>query len=361
MPRVAGYDYAIAGMGPAGVAAAYRLGRLGYRVVILEANPRPAVKPCGWGVPDAEWLPAPIPRGSVVARIRRARLLVDGSEAIRIEGWLSGYIVDKPDFLEELAAQAGAEVTYRAPLLPHRGEARIPGRGLVRLDPSRSLAAVGNAYYPGEKIFALEYEVRLPEGCADPEELLIDFDTRLVGYYWLFPAPGGLFQVGLGGYADPQSLRGRLDRWVRRLPCRAEPATRPRGAPIAVGGLRLSSLAGIPVAGESAGFVLPLTGEGIRPSMASGAAAAGALASGGDPLEAQKAIPAARAVAAQRRVLERVRRMEPGERASLLASIPPRVHAEVALGSLRKAVILRELSRRPRLALRLLRLLGFSE
>jgi digeranylgeranylglycerophospholipid reductase len=351
-------EFLVAGLGPAGAAAAYTLGRLGYRVAVVEANPEPAVKPCGWGVPDSEWLPAPIPGDVVVARITGARLLIDGREAVSIKGRIKGYIVDKKALLEHLAAHAGAEVYYRAPLLPGRRAVRIPGRGLVDVDPSRTLAAPGPAYYDGEKISAVEFLARLPEGCAADDELLIDFDTGLIGYYWLFPAPGGLYQLGAGGYASPGRLLQLLDKWASGLPCRPSPRTRPRGAPIAVGGLRLRRIAGIPLAGEAAGFVLPLTGEGIRPSMASGAAAAEALARGLDPIRAQEATPAARAVRLQRRILERVKSMSPQRRAELLSSIPPGVHAEVALGSLRLSVMLRELAGNPRLASRLLRLLS---
>ncbi len=355
---MAGFDFVIAGMGPAGVAAAYRLSKLGYRVALLESNSRPAGKPCGWGLPEADWLPVPVPKEAIVERIRGARLLVDGREAVEVEGWLRGYIINKPRFLEAIASDAGVEVFYRAPLLLRRRQARLPGRGLVDVDLQRTIAATGVAYYDKEKIVAVEYLVHATEGCFDRSTLLIDFDTRIVGYYWLFPSTNGLYQVGAGGYTDASTLLRALERWIEHLGCPIRRASTPRGAPIAVGGLSLRRLNGVPLAGEAAGFVLPLTGEGIRPSMASGAAAADALARGRDPLEAQAATRAARAVRVQRRILERVKSMEPSRRAELLSSIPARVHAEVALGTLRLGVIARELAGRPRLAARLLRLLS---
>jgi len=351
-----GYDFTIVGAGPAGVAAAYAISRRGYGVLILEAAERPGLKPCGWAIPDTGDLPVPVPRDTVLARIRGAELLVDGSPAVRVEGWLSGYIVDKPAYLEALASEAGADVEYRSPFIPARRAARLRGSMLVDVKPS--LVAGGIPFYAGEKILAVEAPARPRGDCPVRDMLYIDFDTRLIGYFWAFPRGEGELQVGVGGYADYATLRGLLEWWVeRRLPCKAEILGGLRGAPLAVGGLSLGESGGAPLAGEAAGFVLPLTGEGIRPSLISGYRAGEALASGSDPLKAQGEAGIARAVRVQRRILERVKRMSPRERGRLLSSIPARVHAEVALGTLRVGVIARELASRPRLASRILRLI----
>jgi digeranylgeranylglycerophospholipid reductase len=351
-----GYEFLVIGAGPAGVAAAYAIARRGYKVVVAEASPRPALKPCGWGIPEAPGIPFEIPREAVIARVNGMRMHIDGEEALEVRGWVRGYIVDKPSFIEAVASDAGAEILYRAPYLPGRRIVRLPGIGVVGVDGERALLAGGHPFYAGETIMAVEYEARLPEGCLEEDMLYIDFDTRLIGYYWAFPRGGGLFQLGVGGYASVGELVGLLERWASRLPCRATPRTRPRGARLAVGGLRLGRVDGIPLAGEAAGFVLPLTGEGIRPSIASGYAAGDALARGLDPLRSQERIPLARAVKVQRLILERVKAMKPARRAELLKSIPARVHAEVALGTLRASVIAAELASKPRLASRLLRI-----
>ncbi len=356
MAGLPGYDAVVVGAGPAGVAAAAAMARRGLRVAVLEAAPRPALKPCGWGIPEAPGLPLRVPPETVLVRVRGLHLAVDGAPAVRAEGWVEGYVVDKAAFIEAVASEAGADIYYRAPYLPGRKAARIPGRGPVDLG-SRVIVAGGHPFYEGETIVAVEYEARLPEGCLREDILHIDFDTGLIGYYWAFPRGGDRFQLGAGGYAGPRELLERLERWAaQRLPCRHERLTAPRGARLAVGGLRLGRLDGYPLAGEAAGFVLPLTGEGIRPSLASGYAAGEALASGRDPLKAQERLPLARAVGVQRRILERVKAMSPARRGELLKSIPARVHAEVALGTLRRSVIARELARRPGLAARLLRL-----
>jgi len=352
-----GYEFLVIGAGPAGVAAAHAIARMGYRVAIAEASPRPALKPCGWGIPEAPGIPFEVPREAVIVRVNGMRMRVDGEDALEVRGWVRGYVVDKPSLIEAVASNAGADILYRAPYLPGRRALRLPGLGVASVNPGRTLLAGGHPFYSGEFITAIEYETRLPEGCLEEDMLHIDIDTRLIGYYWAFPRGGGLFQLGVGGYASVGELVGLLERWVSRLPCKASPRTRPRGARLAVGGLRLGRIDGIPVAGEAAGFVLPLTGEGIRPSMASGYAAGAAMARGLDPLRAQEGIPLARAVRVQRLILERMKAMEPARRAELLKSISARVHAEVALGTLRTSVIVAELASKPRLASRILSLI----
>ena len=344
----------VVGAGPAGVSAAARLAKLGYDVVVYEAAARPGLKPCGYGVPSLGDLPVRLPEDTILVRVRGARLFVDGVEAVTIRGELEGVILDKPAALEAILAEAGVEYYYRARYDPSRRLVRIGGRLVDVRGPV--ILAGGWPYYEGEKIAAVQVEARARG--LEWDMLEIYFDTRLVGYYWIFPRSDTHVDVGVGGYAGFHELKPLLYKFLEGDPRLSSPRGSVRGARIAVGGLRLRAWDGHVLAGEAAGFVLPLTGEGIRPSMISGKAAAEALARGRDPVRAQESLPIARAVRVQRRILEKVKAMEPARRAGLLREIPAEVHVEVALGRLDKGRILRALAGRPRLALRLLRLLS---
>jgi len=349
-----GYDYSIIGAGPAGAAAAATLAKLGYKVAVYEVLGRPGLKPCGRGIPSLGDLPHPLPRESIVREIRGASLYVDGTHAVTLEGDFTGVIVDKSIMLESLIVGSGADLYVNAYYKSESGEVRLGGR-YERVD--RGLFAGGHGYYPGEKIMAVQYRLKSPV-FEDMDRLEIWFDTNLVGYYYIFPSRGDEADVGVGGYADVHTLWGLLDKFIesREDLARARKLKR-EGASIAVGGLRLGSVNSLPKIGEAAGFVLPLTGEGIRPSMISGDAAAWALDDGHDPLKAQAETSIAKAVEVQRRILERVKTMERGERARLLLDIPAKVHAMIALGRIDKRAIILALARRPRLLARLLRLL----
>ncbi len=353
---MAGPDFVVAGAGPAGAAAAAMLAGKGYKVTVYEAQEKLAVKPCGLGLPSVGDLPVRVPRDVVLADIRGARLYVDGELAVEVEGYITGFIVDKGALLESAIVESGAELVRRSRYDPARGVAKTPAGPVDVRAPV--LLAGGWPYYAGERIAAVQVHARAHG--VDPDMLEIWFDTGLVGYYWIFPLgdSGGTVEVGVGGYSDPRTLASLLDKFIEgeeRLTSARGPL---QGAMIAVGGLRLRRLAGTVLTGEAAGFVLPLTGEGIRPSMISGAAAAEAMASGRDPLEAQASTGIARAVRVHRRILETVKSMERVERRRLLKSLPGQVHAEVALGTLRKHRIMAALASRPRLAAKLLKLLG---
>jgi len=322
-------EVSVIGAGPAGAAAAAVLAKRGYRVRVYEAHSRPGVKPCGRGIPSTRDLPVRIPRDSIVRRVVGAKLYVDGEEVFDLEGELEGYIVDKASMLHSIIVESGAEPVYKA--YYKNGRVRVGGRVI---EPRRALLAVGHGYYSGEKIDAVQYRMkgRLFE---DLDKLLIYFDTELIGYYWIFPARGDEADVGVGGYASAQELFSMLDRFVASNELTRDAKILKReGAKIAVGGLRLGTLDGHPLIGEAAGFVLPLTGEGIRPSMISGAAAAEALAEGKDPLRAMRKTRIASGIETQRRILERVKLKTPAERRRLLKKLPLRYHVRVALGEI---------------------------
>ena len=349
---MSGWDYVVVGGGPAGAALAWSLGRRGFRVLVAEALPRPGLKPCGRGIPDAGDLPFGVPGECVARRVRGARLFVDGREAFSIEGGLEGYIVDRTCLVEALVSMGGAELATRAFYDKRRSTLRVGGR-IVDVDRGKTIIAGGHPYYPGEKISAVQVLVR-----GDwPDRLDIFFDTRLVGYYWIFPSTPGLVEVGVGGFASTEELKGLLDKFLRSHPAtedlRRGDIVRFEGARIAVGGVWRGGLERWPLhIGEAAGFVYPLTGEGIRPSMLSAVRLAEALAEGRSPVSILGEEPA-RGVNLQRRILDSVKRMSPEERASLLLSIPSELHVKVALGRASWRDLAGALVRRPRLLAKL--------
>jgi len=328
-------EIAVIGAGPAGAAAAAVLAKRGYRVRVYEAHSKPGVKPCGRGIPSTRDLPVRVPRDSVVRRIVGAKLYVDGEEVFDLEGRLEGYIVDKAHMLHSIIVESGAEPVYKA--YYKNGRVRVGGR---IIEPEKALLAVGHGYYEGEKIDAVQYRMK-SRAFEDLDKLLIYFDTELIGYYWIFPARGDEADVGVGGYAGVQDLFHMLDHFISNNDLtRNAKILRREGAKIAVGGLRLRTLDGHPLIGEAAGFVLPLTGEGIRPSMISGAAAAEALAEERDPLQAMRSTKIARGIEIQRRILESVKRKTPAERRRLLRKLPLRYHVRVALGRIGRLELL---------------------
>jgi flavin-dependent dehydrogenase len=111
------------------------------------------------------------------------------------------------------------------------------------------------------------------------------------GYGWLFPGPGGVFNVGVGyAYDAPpreRNIRRLLERFLTSFPpaielMRAAISVGPlKGAPLrmAMKGARLSR-PGLLVVGEAAGLTYSFSGEGIGKALQSGILAANAATSG---------------------------------------------------------------------------------
>lgn len=302
-------DVVIVGAGPAGSAAARFMAAAGVRVVLLERATFPRDKPCGDGVAArgmavlariglGEWasrFPAPkvlrltspddqvldvrpetgddfcygrtIPRHLLDARLAQAAVeagarLVEGTRVRSVE-W--------PDGSRPCVVADGLEVTAQLVILADGSHAPITRRlGLVREVPE--MIAV-RQYFAGDA------------GPAD--RLEIHFQPDVVpGYVWLFPESDGRANVGTGIFtwrtrrdrvplreilahfvADPTATDGRL--------ARAEPAGPVRGHPLRtrLGGTRTHAER-LLVAGDAAGLVNPLSGEGIASALESGELAA---------------------------------------------------------------------------------------
>lgn len=349
-----GPEYAVIGGGPAGVAAGYTLARAGFRVAIYDSAPRLGLKPCGKGIPRVEDLPFPIPREVVVREIHGATLYVDGERVFDADVGLSGVIVDKGAMLEALAAEAGVELVLRAYYKPGDGYVRVGGS---HVKVERGLFAGGHAYYSGEKINAYQYRVK-SHSFEGLNKLIIYFDTRLLGYYYIFPGHGDEADVGVGGYAGFPELKSRLDKFLESNEyIEKSTVLKGEGAQIAVGGVEVKRIGGLPAIGESAGFVLPLTGEGIRPGIVSGYTAARALIEEASVEDRLKKSRMTASVDMQRRILVKVKEMPPHRRGELLKSIPPSVHAMVALGDIDKVELAKALIGKPHLLARILKAL----
>src|SRR6185437_4955558 len=112
------------------------------------------------------------------------------------------------------------------------------------------------------------------------------------GYGWLFPGADGQANVGIGvglGNSRGQApLRGDLDRLVALLGRRGDlrPDVRPgsvMGGWLRMGGTGAPAAAGnVLLAGDAAGLINPLQGEGIGPAMVSARLAAEAVLAGPD-------------------------------------------------------------------------------
>jgi menaquinone-9 beta-reductase len=310
-------DVVVIGAGPAGTAAAITAARNGGRVVCLDKAVFPRDKTCGdgltanalrllaaLGVSNADLTgagPAFVRETMLVSPSgRRVRLPIphDGAYAAVVSRrLLDAALVDVArrsgvDIREGVAVVA-VEQNSEAVRCTFDDGTSIAAPHAVAADGHWS--AVRRALEPDAPHDLGEWHaVRQYFDGVDDERLWVIFERDLLpGYAWVFPLPGGRANVGYGvlrsGGRNGRELRALwpdlLARPVLRdvLGTSARPAEPVHAWPIPTRYDPARLAAGrVLFAGDAAGVVDPMTGEGIAQAMESGMLAAEAIATGAD-------------------------------------------------------------------------------
>ena len=296
--RVKDADVLIVGAGPAGAAAARDLAQAGQRVLLLERPGGPGRKPCAGGVTvkalnRLRFPITPVVREEVRAmdfRLRGGRARVfETRDPVAV-------MTHRPEFdayCLEQARAAGAQLRE----IPGIRSARQHGAGvelhtsngetlsadwLVGADGAQSTVRrllFGGAAPAG----AMAIEGLLPRERAESYPVTrFDFGALRGGYGWLFPK-GDHTNVGLyvwrRGGARP--TREALASWSRAVTGSDDLAS-VQGFPLGTRGRATPGRGRVLLAGDAAGQVEALLGEGIYGAIFSGQQAAAALLGGGD-------------------------------------------------------------------------------
>ena len=277
-------DLVVAGGGPVGLAAALFAARAGLDVLVREPRDGVLDKACGEGLmPGALVLLAEIgvnPPGHPLAGIR----YTDGTrvaEAYFRRG--PGRGVRRTTLhaaLREAVVTAGVPVEPRAVrAVSHRGD-----HVLVDDQPARYLVAADGLHSPVRRLLGLDAPTHAPRRFGLRAHVATAPWTGCVEVHWSPTAEAYVTPVDddLVGVAVLSSRRGALEDHLARLPSLAHrlvgrELTPTRGA----GPLRQRSsrrVAGrVLLAGDAAGYVDALTGEGIASGLAQARAAVAAI------------------------------------------------------------------------------------
>jgi menaquinone-9 beta-reductase len=310
------FDVVVAGAGPAGSVAALVLARGGARVALVDKAAFPRDKACGdlvgpRGVGLLDELGVSVPDAGQGADLlvvgpsgHRARLPAFPGRTYPGHGVVIPRVV-LDDALRTAALEAGAE-PIRARVSGLDREPGGPVRALIASDGRRisadafigadgalsPVARLAGMLDPDTALWGFAIRAYIPAEVPLPLLVLLDQAPWRIypGYGWLFPGADGQANVGigvgLGTRRRPTRLRGDLDRLTALLQTSGDlaPGTRPgqvtggwlrmggTGTPPAVGNLLL--------AGDAAGLINPLQGEGIGPAMVSARLAAQCLLAG---------------------------------------------------------------------------------
>jgi len=251
----------VIGAGLAGLTYAFKAVKGGEKVEVWEKSQVLGSKPCGEAIlyNALDYLPLSEREKSGVTlnSIKRVRLKFPDGLPERVIN-ISGVIVDKSRLLETLAEVVESEGVKVLRGKPFTRDAKpeaniVDASGFVRVTHvgEGTVAPVLRGYHRSTGVI-----------CDD--ELLVEFDSDGMGYFWIFPY-GDNYNVGFGGLYP--SLKAKLGQYLTKYGLNNPYDV--RGAGIVVSGpikQRRDYVGNIPVIriGESAGMVNPLLGEGNR-------------------------------------------------------------------------------------------------
>lgn len=287
------WDLVVVGAGPAGSAAA--LGALtaapGLRVLLLDRADFPRDKSCGDGVaPHVVDALAEVGAADVVDGWRPLRDLELSRGGVTVSGPMRREVHVVPRRvldarLVERAVDAGAVLRrHRATSVGTDGEPVVSGeiraRVVVGADGAHSLvrtALLGDRREP-RAIAIRGYAPTTPELAG--RQVIRYGERRQPSYAWAFDRGDGLANVGYGELLPGErsgtapSRRLLLDQLERLVPGAATTGTDWRGHHLPLSGWRWDQPDGsVLLAGDAAGLINPMTGEGIYYAVATGIAA----------------------------------------------------------------------------------------
>lgn len=297
MSAAGSYDDVVVGAGPAGGVAAYALAKAGCRVLLLEKETLPRYKACGGAlVPRAvSALPFPLEAGTAVVErsVSRFHLSNRGCRPFAVERTRFAVALTMHSTLDEFivrqAEAAGAEIRDGIALRAVVEDAHsvvcetsagpLAARFLVGADGAESVVARNHPALASPRCgVALEAEVWLRSaGDFTDRAQRLDFDFNALprGYGWILPKADHL---SAGVFTLNQNLPGLRSRGEAYLHSKVDPAELDRvewkGHRIPLGPARRLHTGRVLLAGDAAGLVDALTGEGISYAIRSGLLAA---------------------------------------------------------------------------------------
>jgi menaquinone-9 beta-reductase len=312
------FDVVVAGAGPAGSVAALVLARGGARVALVDKATFPRDKACGdlvgpRGVGLLDELAVKVPdagQGTDLLAVgpsgHRSRLPAFPGRRYPGHGVVVPRVV-LDDALRAAAVQAGAEPVrarvsgvdgggpdgpVRA-LLTSDGQ-RLEGDMFIGADGALSpVARLAGLLDPDAALWGFAIRAYIPAEVPLPLLVLLDAAPWRIypGYGWLFPGEAGQANVGIGvgmgTRRQAASLRADLARFCAMLRSAGDLAADAQHGGVTGGWLRMggtgtpAAAGNLLLAGDAAGLINPLQGEGIGPGMVSGRLAAECLLAGG--------------------------------------------------------------------------------
>ncbi|MCD6096457.1 MAG: NAD(P)/FAD-dependent oxidoreductase [Thermoprotei archaeon] len=281
-------DILIVGAGPAGLSAALEASKYDINVLVVEKNPRFAMKPCGEAVSRAtlDDLGLKPSRKFIRNDIHRAIVYAPNlKDYVEIKEQGAGYIIDKEEMLKEIASlvsRNGGSIWIQSPVVDFTwkkgqvNEVIVLRKGeRVRILPKIVIACDGISSKFSWKLFDHKGYELIPtiqyiyRGMVVEDEHTIMFyvGNKIAprGYLWVFPRGNDEVGVGIGTRGAP--ARPFLEKFIYKNKDLFSKAVEVGygASAVPVGGQLKERVKGnLMICGDAAGQVIPLTGGGIH-------------------------------------------------------------------------------------------------
>jgi geranylgeranyl reductase family protein len=270
----------VVGAGPAGLSAALNASKDGHEVLVFEKKGEVGSKICGdaFGREALDYVDIKPSKEFIIREVKGFRITFKG-EFIREAPFgnlanAPGYLIDKSIFLDRLLNEAeknGAKVFFNARVEtvdPKTGKMRLQNGEIAQGDLIICADGVGSVAIRHLDYSEYDTATCMQSRCSLPEELnpeYLHLDIIGEGYAWTF-IKNDYANVGLGlprKSCSLESLKLYLDKYMESL--RVKPLGKKMSAAVSVGGpIKSFGNGKIVAAGEAAGCVMPLSGEGNR-------------------------------------------------------------------------------------------------
>ena len=313
-------DVLVVGAGPAGIAAALTAHERGLRTLVVDKASFPRDKTCGDGLTAQalrmiERLGIDLPDVAEGSTVHETVLVSPSGRHISLpmppRGMYSAVVprLALDAALVERAREQGVGVCTGAPLVAlsdgpdrlraHVGEGSIDTRFVIAADGHWSAVRRLRAPEAGAHLGTWHAFRQYFRDVDDTRQWVLFEEDLLPGYAWVFPLPGGRANVGFGVLRGPATTGKQLKELWNDLLARSTlrsvlgPRAQPEDAhrawpiPAAFDAERLTD-GRVLFAGDAAGVVDPMTGEGIAQALETGILAAESIACSRAPDEAAR-------------------------------------------------------------------------
>ncbi len=347
-------DVTIAGLGPAGAIAAWRLALMGYRVRGIDPQ-RSYIKACGDAVVSHPTYNDILRRsGSIKEKVRNFLISISFKiiKEIKFQEpiW---FIIDKKKLVNYLRGTAEAE-------------GAIIEKGVINIKKQSKeyIIDARGPYANPPTSFVFAYRIIAKVDSWNREEVLLNFIPENSGLTWIFPSSRGERFVNIGGGIRNESLTN-----IRKIII--------KNAKKQFGELEVVEEAAAPIAvfsdvkpidnniikiGEAGGFINSAGGEGIRLAMLSGLAAAKAF-NYDNPISAYNNLTKqyVKEAVFSRKLLKIINRADPSIASKILDSLPPVFWSEFLRGRLSYSLVIISAFLSPPLVTHVLKALSSSQ